>query len=193
MPLQAEAIAYSLAPGIALNGVILYSTSLQNRFTYITGRMREINREARALRASTAPVDVERVSSLRAQVDLLARRSRIIRRAILVIYVALFGFILTILELLLLSAVRLPGLEVASLLTFGAGLAAMGTSAWLTWTETFFSHTTILEDVRTSFDAPPPAARLLRARLLRSLDQRSVRISRRSVTTRPTEATKSRS
>jgi hypothetical protein len=149
-----EAIAVSLAPGIGLNAVIFYNTSLQNRFIYITGRTREVNREARTLREATDPLGRERLASLRYQVDLLSRRSQIIRRSILVVYIALIGLVLTILELLVLGALQVPGLEFASLLTFGAALVAMSCATLLSWSETYLSQRTILEDIRTSF--PPP-------------------------------------
>jgi hypothetical protein len=157
MPILAEAITFSLAPGIALNGLIFYNTSLQNRFVYITGRARELNREARALWDAPDARSVERLASLRRQVGLLTRRSRIVRRSILLVYVALFGLILTILELLLTAAVHVPGLESAALVTFGAALVAMGLATLLSWSETYLSQSTILEDMRTSF--PPEAER----------------------------------
>ena len=150
MATLAEAIAFSLAPGIALNAVIFYNTSLQNRFVYITGRMRELNREARQLRSEPTG---ERIASLRLQVRLLARRSAIIRRAILVVYVALLALVLTILELLLLAAIHVPGRELTSLVTFGVALVAMAVASGVSWHETFLSHSTIVEDVRSSF--PP--------------------------------------
>lgn len=146
-----EAIAVSLAPGIGLNAVIFYNTSLQNRFIYITGRTREVNREARTLRDATDALSRERLASLRFQVDLLSRRSQIIRRSILVVYLALIGLVLTILELLVLAAAHVPGLELAALGTFGLALVAMSIATLLSWSETYLSQRTILEDIRTSF------------------------------------------
>lgn len=153
MPTLAEAIAASLAPGIALNAVIFYNTSLQNRFIYITGRIREVNREARTLHTASDPTSEERLQSLRMQVTLLSRRSQIVRRCILVVYVALFGLILTILELLLLVAADQPELELSALLTFGASLLAMAIATGLSWSESYLSQRTIVEDIRTSFPA----------------------------------------
>ncbi len=155
MATLSEAITSSLAPGIALTAVIFYNSSLQNRFIYITGRMRDVNREARQLAASSDAGARARLESLRAQVTLMARRTRILRRAILTVYVALISMVVTILELLLLVVVHPPGLEGLALGTFAFALTAMATAAATSWTENFLSQRTILEDVRSSFpDAP---------------------------------------
>jgi hypothetical protein len=154
MSTLAEAIASSLAPGIALNGAIFFNTSLQNRFIYITGRMRECNREARSLRGDPDPRARERVASLRTQVDLLTRRTRIIRRSILMLYGAILGLILTILQLLLLVALHAPYVEGSALVTFAIALVGMAVTTWQSWTESYLSQRTILEDIRTSYDAP---------------------------------------
>ncbi|MFN7142447.1 MAG: DUF2721 domain-containing protein [Myxococcota bacterium] len=150
-----EAITSSLAPGIALTAVIFYNSSLQNRFIYITGRMREVNREARALRAAGDAASAPRVASLWRQVSLMARRTRILRRAILTVYVALISVVLTILEVFLAVVVHPPGLETLALGTFAFALCAMATAAGISWTENFLSMRTIVEDVESSFGQPP--------------------------------------
>jgi hypothetical protein len=144
-----QAITSSLAPGIALSAVIFYNTSLQTRFIALTGRMRELNREARSLRGD--PTAHERLDSLRRQVTLMARRTRLLRRAILTIYAAFICLVLTILELLLLVIVDPPGLAALAMFTYGAGVVAMAVAAGVSWSENFLSQRTILEDVRSSF------------------------------------------
>ena len=89
-----DLIAHSLAPGIALTSVIFFNTSLLNRFAYVTGRVRELTREARELRRATRDSpDHARLRSIRAQVDALIVRARMIRRTIMLVYVSLLSFI----------------------------------------------------------------------------------------------------
>jgi hypothetical protein len=144
-----QAITSSLAPGIALSAVIFYNTSLQTRFIALTGRMRELNREARSLRGDDSAH--ARLESLRCQVTLMAQRTRLLRRAILTIYAAFLCLVLTILELLLLVMVDPPGLSVLATCTYGAAVVAMAIAAGVSWSENFLSQRTILEDVRSSF------------------------------------------
>ncbi len=146
-----EAISSSLAPGIALNAVIFYNTSLQNRFATITGRMRDLNREARAIGEPTDARAVARLASLRRQVVMMAQRTRLLRRAILTLYLSLVSIVLTIVELLFLVVVRPTGVEEVALGTFAVGLVAMAASAGIAWRENFHSQQTSLEDLRSSF------------------------------------------
>ena len=157
MAILSQAIAAALAPGIALTASIFYNSSLQNRFIYITGRMRELNREARQIGASDEPVPRARMESLRRQVGLMAHRTRILRRAILTAYLALIGFVLSIILLLLVGLTGWPAMEVTATFTFGLALALMAIAAGISWTENLLSKSTIIEDVRSSFgDLPEP-------------------------------------
>lgn len=156
MNLHTEAIGAALAPGIALNSVIFYNTSLQNRFTYIAGRIRELNREARELRAGGSDEGEERLRSIKLQVDLMSRRSRIVQRSILIAYFALAALIMTILGLLVAVVSGLEQLFVGPLVTFGGGLCALAVSVFLSWSESRVSAQTLIEDIRSSHLPPAP-------------------------------------
>jgi hypothetical protein len=145
-----ETIAAALAPGIALNSVIFYNTALQNRFTYIAGRIRELNREARELRRGGTVEEDPRLRSVLWQVDLMAHRSQRVLRAILIAYLGLGCFILTILGLLVAGVTGLPVIFVVPLGTFAVGLCALGTSVILSWTESRQSLATLMDDIRSS-------------------------------------------
>lgn len=154
-----DLITQSLAPGIALTSVIFYNTSLQNRFVYITGRIRELNREARGLRDD--PTAAERLASIRWQVDLMSRRSLVVRRTVLTVYGGFLCFISTILLLLLLAVVPAPALLHLPTIVFAAGFVMLVAAAAQSSVEMYLSHRTIVEDIRSSLPprGPEGAAR----------------------------------
>ena len=158
MPSLTDLISHSLAPGIALTSVIFYNTSLQNRFVYITGRIRELNREARALRGQDGPGIAERMASIRWQVDLMSRRSLVVRRTVLTVYGGFLCFIVTILFLLLLAVFPVPALVHLPTITFAAGLLTLIAAAAQSSLEMYLSHRTIVEDIRTSLPPLGPGA-----------------------------------
>lgn len=145
-----EAIASSLAPGIALNSMIFFNNGLQARFTSTTGRIRDLNREARGLVAGGASPDGERLVSIRAQVELLLTRAQRIRHAMVTVLLGVFGMIGTILELLLLALWPAAAIKVVAGVTFASGLIAMAVAVWMTWTEVRLSQRTVLEDSRST-------------------------------------------
>lgn len=151
MPTLIEPIVTALSPGIALTSVIFYNTSLQNRFVYITGRTRELNKEARQLRAEGAHKHQARLKSIEWQVKLLLRRSRIIRYSVLIVYVSLFAFILTILMILVLGLTQTRGLELMPVASFAMGFLLLAVSAVYSGTEMALGQSSIVEDARNSF------------------------------------------
>ena len=165
MPTLNELISAALAPGVALTSVIFYNTSLQNRFIYITGRTRDLNKEARQLRAEDAERHRDRLASIRWQVRLLNRRSRIIRKSVLIVYVALLSFIFTILELLGQTVFHWRALEILALVSFGLGFIALAVSTLYSWLEMALGQSSIVEDTRNSFPeglaGPPPGGEFL--------------------------------
>ena len=144
-----ELISKALAPGVSLTALILYNTSLQNRFVYITGRIRELDREARALRAADPAQGAARLASLRAQVDLMLRRSRSVRRAVLLVYGAFASTILTVFALA--GSAIWPSLDHAALVTFTGGFAFVGAAALISAREMFLALRTVVEDIESSF------------------------------------------
>jgi hypothetical protein len=145
-----DAILHALAPGIALNSAIFYNSSLQNRFLYITARARDLNREARDLAKGEADA-AERLASIRAQVQAMTGRARQVRRAVVIVYVALCSFILTILALLLGAAMAQPGGELAAVLLFAFGFVALATATMVSMGEMAMSQRTLDEDIRSSY------------------------------------------
>lgn len=144
-----ESIVNALAPGVALTSGIFYASGLQARFSQISQRVRDLNKEARGLSAGT------RLESVRWQVELLTKRAHVVQRAILVQYAALLSFISTILILLLGGYFGAAWLLYVGFATFSAGLIAMASAFVLSTTELTLSNRTLVEDVRTSFPPPP--------------------------------------
>ncbi len=152
-----EYIARSLAPGIGLTSVMFYSAQLQNRMMYITGRIRDLDKEAREWQGKTMEAGSdeagrrdERMASIRTQVTTLLKRAHMIRRTVLTVYLALTFFILTILGLLLLAVLEVRTVDVVPVSTFAAGFTAMAVAAAQSMAEMYLSLRTIREDVRTS-------------------------------------------
>lgn len=164
--MQIEPITQALAPGVALTSVIFYNTSLQNRFIYITGRIRELNREARGLLAVPAesrdPASRARLRSVRWQVNLMNRRALIVRRTILIVYCAFLCLCTTIL-LLLLASLGEHGDHfwgrVLSLSSFGGALCLLVAASIHSTIEMYLSHRTLREDIRNSFASPESASK----------------------------------
>ena len=160
MPTDTSWIAQALAPGVALTSIIFYNTSLQNRFVYITGRVRELNREARGLRQESPERNAERIRSLRWQVTVMTRRALLIRRAILTLYAGFLSFVLTILFLAAAALTQAGGFRAASLVSFASGFVGLIGAALLSIVEMYLGQSTVLEDIRTSYasEAPEPPA-----------------------------------
>ncbi len=144
-------IAQALAPGIALTSVIFYNTGLQGRFLYITGRTRELNREARELMARDDERSRARIASIHWQVTFMARRAESIRRTILIVYLGFFCFILTILQLLLQELLPLPRFVAVPIVSFALGFVAMAIATISTTRELYLSQRTLQEDIRSTF------------------------------------------
>ena len=152
MPLT-EYIARSLAPGIGLTSVMFYSQQLQNRMIYITGRLRDLNGEARELRARPQEESGEvadRMASVRKQIEMLLRRAMMIRRTLLTAYLALMFFVFTIISLLTLAVFEVRTLDVIPVTTFAVGFLCMALAAIQSIREMFLSLRTIREDTRSS-------------------------------------------
>jgi hypothetical protein len=147
-----DLIITALSPGVALTSVIFYNTSLQNRFIYITGRTRELNKEARQLRAEGHAKREKRLKSIEWQVGLLLRRSRIIRRSVLIVYVALLSFIVTILQILALGFFQTHGLELLPVGTFSFGFLMLAVSTVYSGMEMALAQSSIVEDTRNSLE-----------------------------------------
>lgn len=154
-----DMITTALAPGVALTSVIFYNTSLQNRFIYITGRTRELNKEARQLRADNRVKHAARLKSIDWQVHLLLKRSRIIRYSVLITYGALLCFILTILEILGLGFFRLTGFELVPVFSFALGFVSLAFSAVYSGLEMALGQSSIVEDTRSSLEEDEAALR----------------------------------
>jgi VIT1/CCC1 family predicted Fe2+/Mn2+ transporter len=146
-----DLIAHSLAPGIALTSVIFFNTSLLNRFAYVTGRVRELTRESRELRRTTRDSpDHARLRSIRAQVDALIVRARMIRRTIMLVYVSLLSFISSILLLLTFALFGITSAADLPIIAFAAGLIIFALAASRGIAEIALSYHTIEEEARNS-------------------------------------------
>ncbi len=156
LPGAQEVIARALAPGVAVTALVLYNTSLQNRFIYITARLREIDREARQLIAEGTALHAARLASLRRQATIMTKRSRMLRRAVLFVYGCFGSFVATI--VCLAGSLIWPSLDGAAVLFFVGGFGILGGAGLLSASEMYQALLTMDEDVRSSFASAPASA-----------------------------------
>lgn len=157
MALQISSIVNALAPGIALTSGIFYNNGLQTRLNLITGRARELNREARELKKDP-DYDRERMKSIQLQVQMLTERARVIQRAALAAHGASVLFLATILTILILGLVERMQLQWIPVVLFSLGLGGLGYAMFLAISEMSLSIRTLFEDVRTSYPREDPSA-----------------------------------
>lgn len=86
-----------LAPAIMISSCGLILLGLQNKYSNIIDRIRELNEERRRmeLMESLDPSQERRMRSLTAQIEKLLVRARLDRNGILSLYLAILSFILT--------------------------------------------------------------------------------------------------
>ena len=130
MAITAASIVNALAPGIALTSGIFYNSGLQIRLNLITGRARDLNREARALLAQPDH-DRKRLESVRLQVDMLWTRAKVIQRSALAAHAALVCFLATIMSLLILGLFDRTDVQWLPVILFTCGLGSLGYAMFL--------------------------------------------------------------
>ncbi len=155
MPQRISWITEALAPGIALSAIIFFNTSLQNRFVYVTGRIRDLTREARALHAG-GERGSPRLQSIWRQVTVMSHRAGYIRRSVLTLYAGLLSFILTIVLLATGSRLFSSDMSVAPFVAFLLGFACFISAGILSIIEMYMARFTIHDDIRSSFPDGPP-------------------------------------
>lgn len=145
-------IAQAVAPGVALTSGIIYYNSLQSRLNVVTSRVRDLNREARAIQVKTTPERL-RLESVRWQVDSLTHRAHLLQKAVIAVYFGILGFILSIGELLVMGVydAERDFIRLANI-TFGVGLLGILVGMCMSLFEMYFSNRTLVEDVRSTFD-----------------------------------------
>ena len=86
-----------LAPTIMISSCGLILLGLQNKYSNIIDRIRELNEEKRRLELTESldPNQERRMRSLTAQIEKLLVRARLDRNGILSLYLAILSFILT--------------------------------------------------------------------------------------------------
>lgn len=155
--MDASLISAALGPCVALTSSIFYATGQQNRFTTVSGRVRELNREARELIAGGGK-ERARIASIKRQVETLTTRAALLHRALIMAYIGVTTFALTMLILLLFTALGWAGAAGVATLLFGAGLFALLFAMVTTVRELTLARVTLLEDVRSSFDGSDGAS-----------------------------------
>ncbi len=141
-----ELIARALAPGVSLTALILYNSSLQGRFMSVTARIRDLDKEVRALRAEDSSRHAERIASARRQVALMVRRSHAIRRAVLAVYGSFASMILTV--IFLAGSLGWRWLDQAALGAFSLGFVFLGLAVSLSSREMYMAMRTMEDPPR---------------------------------------------
>ncbi len=145
-------ISTAVAPGVALTSSIFFTSGLQARFTSITGRVRDLAREARLIRTPKDDFERRRIQSIRHQIDRFLFRVALAHRAIMMGYGGTLAFGLTMLVLLSDGFLNLKfggGLAVSC---FAAGLGMMVLAVITSLREVSIARVTVEDDVRSSLD-----------------------------------------
>lgn len=90
-------ISGMLAPAIMLSSCGLILLGLQNKYSNIINRIRELHEEWRhlSMQESLDPQQGRRMKSLTAQIENLLARAKLVRNGILSLYLAVIAFVLT--------------------------------------------------------------------------------------------------
>jgi hypothetical protein len=115
----AQRIAVAVTPAVMVSACGLVALGLDNQVSRMSARLRDLSSRYRAL----APGDEKR-RLVRSQIELFDLRHRILTRALLLDYAALFLFVLTSLLSLAQGVVALPA-EVP-LFVFACGVVCLG-------------------------------------------------------------------
>lgn len=138
-----DIISDSLAPAVALSGMALLITGLNNRIATVGTRVRELNRELRVLKDKPDP---QRVRNISKQIPLFLERGYLIRNAMFLMFGALGMMVFTAVTIAL-SRLHYVELEIAPTWTFLGGLALMLLAVIIEAYETILNLRTLALDV----------------------------------------------
>lgn len=139
-------IAAALAPAVLVSASALLLLGLQNKYTAISGRVRDLQRERRAL--DGGPECAGRIRSIGVQTEHLLTRLRQMRLAIGALYLALCSFLFVSLAT---TVGGLAGWNYAgvALTLFVSGIAAMVVAAVCELLEVRLAYHAVVEDTRS--------------------------------------------
>lgn len=96
-----EVIQSLLAPAVAISANALLLLTMQNRYSLIIGRIRQLNAEKRRYalamleKGELPPPETVRLHSIRRQLDALLTRARLIRNTVVLIELSILLYVLT--------------------------------------------------------------------------------------------------
>jgi len=132
-----------VTPAVMISACGLLLLSVSNKLGRIVDRIRELNSEDRGL---SPDVDSVRRLSIRNQIDLLLRRSLLLRNACGLLYLAVAVFALTSLGVGLSQLGRV--FDVLMLVLFVIGLATVVWAGILAYLEIRLSHRAVTEEIK---------------------------------------------
>ena len=132
-----------VTPAVMISACGLLLLSVSNKLGRIVDRIRELNSEDRGL---PSDVDSVRRLSIRNQIDLLLRRSLLLRNACGLLYLAVAVFALTSLGVGLSQLGRV--FDVLMLVLFVIGLATVVWAGILAYLEIRLSHRAVTEEIK---------------------------------------------
>lgn len=136
-------IGAALAPAVLISASALMLLGLQNKYTAVSGRVRDLGRERRALPPEGRDT---RLRSIETQTNYFLTRLRLMRGAIATLYAALLLFVLTSMTMTLGMLFRVEHALVAMLL-FIAGIAMMTVAVVNELLEVRLAFKALVEDV----------------------------------------------
>ncbi len=138
-----DIISDSLAPAVALSGMALLISGLNNRIATVGTRVRELNRELRVLKDKPDP---QRTRNIQKQIPLFLERGYLIRNAMFLLFGALGMMVFTAVTIAL-SRLHYIEWKVVPTWTFLGGLALMLLAVLIEAYETILNLRTLALDV----------------------------------------------
>lgn len=146
-----QRIAVAVTPAVMVSACGLIALGLDNQISRMSARLRELARRYRDLGAADG-----RRALVRWQIEFFDERHRILTRALLLDYAALFLFLVTSLLSLAQGAFPIPA--ALPLLVFGLGVGALGGMALYAMRSLRRARSAIAIEKREVFGADPLAS-----------------------------------
>lgn len=162
-------ISLILAPVVMVTSCAIFLGGLLQRYEAISARMRALDRErldllraglasSESTAAGVAALDAARLAEIDAQLPRLVRRHRLIRDALLAVYLAILVFIASMGVIAGATLTGSPRIAVAALLTFLLGTGVFLVGVAVTIAEVQRSHREVTYEVEQVLRLARPSA-----------------------------------
>lgn len=148
-----QVIQTMLAPGVMINACGLLLLGINNKYSSIAGRIRQLNEEKRKLhiKAGEHQFTMEenvRLESIARQLEHLVFRARVVRNSVLCNVIAIALFVMTSILIGIAFFTKINDLSYVTILTFLLGVISVITGACFTGIDIVNGYKIILYEVK---------------------------------------------